>query len=426
MGMRRFCAAVILFVVLIVAAGCERSPEGASSTSGILSHDGAWSWFQDPRAVYVEGQYKRTYAGWVTQKGVLQVGAYDHQTGRMNYYALKEDWEVDDHSSNSLLVLPDKRLMACYTRHNERGLFCRSTSKPEDIRVWDDEVTVAKTPCITYSQPVYLSDEGRFYVFWRGSSWKPTFAWSTDSRNWSEPRILIQEKDRETEDVRPYMKVASDSKARIDFAFTDGHPHDETLNSIYYLRYEKGAFYKANGTKVGDMNSLPIGHHMSDVVYDGKATNVRAWIWDIGMDKAGFPVIVYTRLPKETDHRYHYARWTGDAWIDTEIIPAGQWFPLGPHDAYYSGGIALDHSDPSVVYLSRPINGVFELEKWTTANQGRTWSSMAITKNSGHPNVRPVVPRGYTGKEDHVLWMHGDYVHYTKYDTAIRMLTPKL
>ena len=63
------------------------------------------------------------------------------------------------------------------------------------------------------------------------------------------------------------------------------------------------------------MSSLPIGHRMSDVVYDGKATNIRAWIWDIGVDEDEFPVIVYTRLPQETDHRYHYARWSGETWI---------------------------------------------------------------------------------------------------------------
>jgi hypothetical protein len=417
MTLRGLCTALVSFVILVMAAGCQRPPDEANSTFDILSYDGAWCWFQDPRAVYVEGNYKRTYAGWITRTGTLQIGGYDHQTGGTMYYPLRKDWEVDDHSSNSLLALPDKRLMTCYTRHFKRGLFCRTTSQPEDILQWQDEVTVADTP-LTYSQPVYLSDEGRFYVFWRGLNRKPTFAWSTDGRNWREPRILIQERGRETWEVRPYLKVVSDGKARIHFAFTDGHPRDETNNSIYYLKYEKGAFYKADGTKVGDMYSLPIGHRMSDVVYDGKATNVGAWIWDIGMGEDGFPVIVYTRLPQETDHRYHYARWTGETWIDTEMTAAGPWFPDTPilqreREPHYSGGIALDHANPSVVYLSRPINGIFELEKWTTADKGRTWSSMAVTKNSRHPNVRPVVPRGYTGLEDHVLWMSGDYVHYT-------------
>jgi hypothetical protein len=321
--------------------------------------------------------------------------------------------------------------MAFYTRHDKRGLFCRATLEPEDISIWENEVTVSNAVRITYSQPVHLNDEGRFYVFWRGPSWKPTFAWSTDAKNWSEPAILIQEKGRQAKNIRPYIKVVSDSKATIHIAFTDGHPRIEPLNSIYYLRYEKGVFYKADGTKVGDMNSLPIRHSVSDIVYDAKATKIRAWIWDIALDKDSLPVIVYTRLPKETDHRYHYVRWTLGGWLDTEITPAGKWFPQTPirrreREPHYSGGIALDHSNPSVVYLSRQINGVFELEKWMTSDGGTTWSNIAITKNSKHPNVRPILPRGYKGKEDHVLWMNGDYIHYTNYETTIRMLAPKV
>ncbi len=30
-----------------------------------FTQNGAWCWFSDPRAVYFEGKYKRTYAGWI-------------------------------------------------------------------------------------------------------------------------------------------------------------------------------------------------------------------------------------------------------------------------------------------------------------------------------------------------------------------------
>jgi BNR repeat-containing family member len=427
---RALCSAVVFAIILAIAVGCEKTGEGEGAAHNILSPDGAWCWIQDPRAVYVEGRHKRTYAGWMTRDGKLQVGACDHETGSVELFTLKENWDVDDHNSNSFLVLPDKRLMVFYSKHNKNGLFCRAALKPEDISIWGNEVIVSNTPRITYSQPVYLSDEGRFYVFWRGPSWKPTFAWSTDARNWSAPRILIEEEGREARNVRPYMKVASDSKATIHFAFTDGHPRREPLNSIYYLKYQKGGFHKADGTKVGDMNSLPITPSKSGLVYDGKETKIRAWIWDIALDGDQLPVIVYTRLPSERDHRYHYACWTAGRWLDTEITPAGKWFPQTrllrrEREPHYSGGIALDHANPSIVYLSRQINGVFELERWITSNNGRTWSNMAITRESKHSNVRPIVPWGYTGDRDHVLWMHGAYVHYTRYETAIRMLGPE-
>lgn len=428
---RRMPCVLVLLSLSAVAVGCERTPEqGGTSTYKVLSGDGAWCWIQDPRTVHVEGRHKRSYAGWMTRKGQLQVGAYDHETGGIEYCTLKENWGIDDHNSNSFLVLPDRRLMAFYTRHNKTGLFCRTTLQPEDISAWESEVTVATSPRVTYSQPVYLSEEGRFYVFWRGPSWKPEFAFSADACNWSDPTILIQEKGRESKDIRPYLKVVSDGTATIHFAFTDGHPRNEPQNSIYYLRYQKGAFFKADGTKAGDMNRLPISHTVSDVVYDGKASKTGSWIWDIALDRDGAPVIVYARFPKDTDHRYHYACWRGDRWFDTEICPAGKWFPRTrilrrETEPHYSGGITLDHSDPSVVYLSRQVRGTFEVEKWTTPDMGMTWSQEAITSNSKYSNVRPVVPRGYSGEEDFVLWMYGDYIHYKKYKTSIRMLKPE-
>ena len=47
----------------------------------LFAPDGAWCWFQDPRAVYFNRQHERTYAGWMTGHGNLEVGAFDHATG---------------------------------------------------------------------------------------------------------------------------------------------------------------------------------------------------------------------------------------------------------------------------------------------------------------------------------------------------------
>lgn len=422
-----------VIVAFVVLSGCSpNSPSKEVANSPLaFSNDGAWCWFQDPRAVYVEGQRKRTYAGWMTSNGKLQIGAYDHDTGHIEVVTLKEKWGIDDHNSNSFLVLPDKRIMVFYARHNETGLFSQTTLMPEDISKWDDEITVANTPHITYSNPVYLSEEGLFYVFWRGESWKPTFSTSTNGKTWTPPQILVQDNHRENRSIRPYLKVVSDGKSEIHFAFTDGHPSNEPENSIYYMKYKKGEFFKADGKRIGSMDNLPIQHSHSDIVYNGRINKVRAWVWDIALDKKGSPVIAYTRFPRETDHRYHYAYWNGDAWFDTEIAPGGKWFPQTPMfssetEPYYSGGIAIDHSDPSVLYVSRQINQTFEIEKWATDNQGKNWSVTAITSNSARNNVRPAVPRGYEGKNGHVLWMQGDYVHYTNYHTGIQLLAPLL
>jgi hypothetical protein len=410
-------------------AGAGR-PRATGDASLSLADDGAWCWFQDPRAVYVERQHERTYAGWITARGSLEVGACDHRTGEVQRHALSGACLPDDHDSCSLLARDDGRLMAFYARHNQTGLHCRTTTWPEDITAWDEEVTVANTPRTTYSHPVFLRDEGRFYAFWRGEEWKPVFATSGDGITWTPPRMLVRERGREGGNIRPYIKIVADGRSAIHFAVTNGHPRNEPKNSVHYFRYERGGFFRADGTQIGNPQSLPLSLGDCDVVHDGKGTGIRAWIWDIALDAQGRPWIAYTRLPTTSDHRYCWARWDGRHWSGGEITPAGRWFPQTPlwrreREPHYSGGIAFKHADPSILYVSRRIRGVFEIEKWIATDAGRTWTSTPITRDSVHDNVRPVVPRGYAKESDLVLWMHGRYVHYTDFRTGIRVLATR-
>ncbi|UCD23288.1 MAG: BNR-4 repeat-containing protein, partial [Gemmatimonadota bacterium] len=263
------------------------------------------------------------------------------------------------------------------------------------------------------------------YLFWRGGNFKPSFSHTDDLITWSPARTLIQSDEATV--VRPYVKVASNGRDAIHFAFTDGHPRNEPQNSIYYVRYRGGEFTRADGSPVGTMAEVPLIHEHADLVYDGRLTGVRAWIWDVAEDGQGNPVIVYTRLPQETDHRYHYARWNGEEWLDTEVTPAGGWFPQTPPgtnepEPHYSGGVVLDHADPDVVYLSRRVAGVFEIERWWTVDEGTSWRSRPITAGSANDNVRPFVIRDHGSSSPTVLWMENRaYRHYLDFDSAIRM-----
>jgi hypothetical protein len=192
-----------------------------------------------------------------------------------------------------------------------------------------------------------------------------------------------------------------------------------------------GRLWHADGSLITDIDSLPIAPRDADVVYDARSEGPRAWIWDIAGDRDNRPVIVYTRLLDRSDHRYHYARWTGTAWADYELCPAGHWFQGTPKskrrfEPYYSGGIALDHGDPSTVYLSSRVGSVFEIERWTTSDGGVSWSVEAITLGSARHNVRPCVVRHSRASESpRVLWMNvEDYDYFTDFRSTIRMDLP--
>ncbi len=76
----------------------------------------------------------------------------------------------------------------------------------------------------------------------------------------------------------------------------------------------------------------------------------------------------------------------------------------------------------TVVFASRkPVRGVHGIERWTTPDGGLTRESEMVTSGSSQNNVRPVVPRGNKARGLEVIWMSGDYVHWTNYRTALKM-----
>ena len=425
---RRTSMFLLLFLPLLCAAAdrpVPPAPPGARAGTELVA-DGAWCWFADPRAVRVKGERDRTYIGWVTSKGDIRIGAYDHASGAFETATLHPKLNADDHANPGLLVLPDKRLMVFYSGHSRRPMYDRTSGKPEDITAWGDERRVTADISggngYTYANPVLLAEEkNRIYLFWRGGNWQPAFAWSDDlGTTWSKAHHIIQAPKR----TPPYVKVATDGKARIHLAYTDGHPRHMATNNIYYACYHDGAFHKADGSKIKAVADLPFRTGEGDLVYHAKAVvGGRGWIWDIALDGAGRPVIVFAAMPAYKDHRYRYAVWDGEAWHHHEICSAGGYID-GSREMHYSGGIILDHRDPRTVYLSRQVKGVHELDRWVTPDGGKTWTTTPITSGSAKKNVRPVVPRGPREGGLGVIWMHGDYHYWTRYGTSLRTWPP--
>lgn len=433
-----FLFVVTLFFSCTSKPNRSEVPPGESYLS--FTDNGAWCWFSDPRAVYYEGQYKRTYAGWVDSIGNIVVGFYDHDLKHIETKVLHEHFEKDDHDNPSIFIGADGRLMIFYSKHGTGNspIFLARSKNPEDISEWEpvsklrlnDTLTYAGLRnTYTYANVVQLSEEkDKLYLFWRGSDFKPNFSISSDNgKNWATGKILILP-ERIYKNRRPYMKVASNNKDVIHFAFTDGHPNAEPTNSIYYAKYRQGALYKANGEKIMDWPALPLDPRQADVVYDATVSKEKAWIWDVAENKDGNPVIVYAQFPSDSNHVYYYSIYDQGKWNNHRLLDSGPWFPQTPEgvrerEPNYSGGIVLDHVDPSTVYLSREKNGVFEIEKWKTDDKGETWSITEITTNSENDNVRPFVVRNHSEADSlSVLWMSIEkYLHYTDYKAAIKM-----
>ncbi len=381
--------------------------------------EGAWCWFADPRALHVNGSFRRTYVGWLDRQGGVRVRSHDHDTGAAASALLHAHLQVDDHANPALLFRPDRHLLVFYSAHNGHRMLYRRSARPEDVTDWGPEQTIPTntpgTQGYTYPNPVQLGAEAdRIYLFWRGGDWNPAFAThDAGPAAWSPARNFIRAPGQ-----RPYVKVVSDGHATIHFAFTDGHPRN-VLTGIFHAFYRDGAFYRSDGTAIADLARLPFTPAQATHVYDPHASGVRAWVHDVALDATGAPLIVYADLHSAQDHRYVYARWNGDHWVRHPVVRAGGTIAGDGREGYYSGGITFDHENPATVWLSREISGVHEVERWQTPDGGATWSHEAITSHSPVPNVRPIATRGPHGGALDLVWMRGSYPNYTHYQTSI-------
>ncbi len=413
-----------LRVVARDAAGNTSAPGVATWTAvpdQMTLGDGAWSWFADPRAVHHQGRHRRTYVGWVARDGDVKVAAYDHDTLAKTTALIAPRVEVDDHANPAIQVLPDGHVRAYYSAHGGARMWYRTSLAPEDVSAWSPAVALPENSAgsrgFTYPNPIHLAADARTYLFWRGGDYNPTFATQADgSEAWTPVRSLIS-----APGARPYVKYDGDGADTIHIAFTNAHPAESGDVNIYYVAYRDGALRRADGTAIGPLGT-PIRPADADLVYDAPHN---AWIHDVAHDAEGRPILVFAAFPSRADpradHRYFYARWTGAGWVTREITPAGGSISEDPREPFYSGGITLDHEDPSVVYLSRAVGGAHEVETWRTLDGGATWTSEAVTAGSDTKNVRPVSPRGllpFSGDMS-VLWMRGRYPYYLTYQTSI-------
>lgn len=381
-----------------------------SQSDPLPNVSGIWTWFTDPRCVYYNGSF---YVSFLDTNDVTII-KIDQSGLVLATFVLKSNLQTDDHANPSILIRPDGKLQCFYSAHNGANMFYRISTNPEDISSWENEQTLGTNLAggngYTYTNPFYISSESKYYIFWRGASWDIAYSTSLDGQTWGTAEAFFS-----TQGERPYFKYASNNTNILMFAFTDGHPNEVSNNSIYFMKYIDGEFEKADGTLIGTFNDIPFAPEDADKVYDSVATGVKAWIWDVSMDSNDNPVIVYSTFQNQRNHIYRYARWTGSEWEDHEVIAGGDY--LYSPEIYYSGGICLDQSDPSIVYTSRKIKDFYEIGEMQTNDNGLSWRYTPITLNSTSKNLRPTSVRNYPRPSS--LWFRGTYTTYENYNTRI-------
>ena len=379
--------------------------------------DGAWCWFQDPRAVRYVGAYDKIYYGYVARNGDIKIDSYN-DNGHKDTFTLHPALDINDHAAPALLITHDGSISVFYSKHNANTMYYRTSINPEDIAAFRDEMLFTGGGLqVCYPNPIQLSGEdGSVYLFYRKRTGEsPTlerasYRVSRDSKHFGAEQDVIDVGNR------TYCKVVSNGTDKIHFCVTKSDDAPMTHKHVYYCYYHRGSYYKANGTRINA--DLPLREGDLEKVYDSDVSgNYQAWVWDIALDQDDNPCIAFATFVSDTDHRYNYARWTGSAWDVHEIARAGGClYTAEPH---YSGGITMDKEDPSIVYLSRIVSSQWEIQKFKTIDGGKSWEKpVNITFDSPKKNIRPAAVRNHPSRFP-VIWMSGDYTAYTDYATTI-------
>jgi hypothetical protein len=437
-------ALCLLFTVAAMANAANttlRSNASAATYDGnVVSKEGAWCWFADPRALHYEntaGTINSTYLGYIDVHGNIKATQHNFLTGKNNEVLIRSYFQPDDHDNPSFLILPDERVMIFYSRHTDEACFYyRISKKPGDITSLGAEMKIVTVDNTTYPSPFILSDDPtHIYLCWRGINWHPTIAklsipdaQDNVSITWG-PYQMVQ-----STGARPYCKYTSNGKDKLYLTYTTGHPDNEYPNYVYYNYVDINSLQLKDitGTILSTIASGP--HNVNKTTYPttypnavvDMPTDQRDWVWQTTLDKDGFPVIAMVQISNDKlTHNYYYAKWTGSAWRKTFLANGGGKFhQTAGLELCYSGGMAIDDANPSVVYCSVPVVGtagtVYEIMKYTIGTTGAITATEQITTNSTLNNVRPFMVKNSTGSPLRLVWMHGNY-----YDWIVSSSQPK-
>ena len=398
----------------------------------MLNDNGAWSWFEDERAVVdpvrgtlvVSSVADASGTGGMTRDGNVEVVTLDLATGDTRRTVLHAHLQDDDHNSAALYVRRDGGYIAMYAKHAAETLTRWRVANPANSAEWGPERALDHGVAVTYSN-VYPGRDGRLYAFVRTTDLDPHLLVSDDEGViWRPGGRLLDGPGR------PYVRYAADRTGRIHILATEQHPH-AVPTSVYHGIVDDGRLLRSDGTVIDPDLSDDVAvrpEHLTKLF--PASGEERAWTVDLQVDGQGRPYAVASVHGAEAGNDYWYSWFDGATWRSHFLAPAGSALYRG--QSFYTGLVALDPGDPGRVVVStdvHPETGVplisaadgqqhHELFEGITPDEGATWRWTAITADSTADNLRPIIPI-WDGDQRALLWLRGVYTKYTDYDLDV-------
>lgn len=371
---------------------------------------GVWTFFGVPRAISVDGT---TYIGAFDDPDAnVVLYAVDQETGDVDDTMLDDDpplpyGDHDDHLSPQINVLDDDRLIATWERNSQ--IHYRLSKDSLETSFGGIETLGSDDYEADYASVVDTGD--RIFMFHRErieSDYRPHnfFVSDDNADSWDGPTTMM-DTDEQWGYATPFHEPNND---RIHFVTSDNGQDGKGAGPksiwYFYFDYDDDTFHEADGTEITDMDGLPMMMDEDlDTVYDASSDDP-AWFWDLTLGDDGRPRIAYATFPDyDTHHRYHHARWTGDAWeIETVVDDAGGPMKEAGAEVAYSGGLTIDHENPDVIYASVAENSDHEIRRYNYADG--SWTLDSVLANG----YRPECVRDLDGGRTYpIAFFAGDY-----------------
>lgn len=392
-----------------------------------LKINGAWCWFSYPQAIKY-GDY--TYFGCVDTSGNIVAARYYHTDKTIQTFTLGT-FEVDDHNTPAFLRLASGKIAVFYTRHNaDNVLRYRITSTADGFDFGTEQTLTSTAGNVTYSQVHRLTTTSKILWFYRTgdlTKWACRVS-SDDGATWGSEVLIF------SFNVQGYMKSTIRETGNVIMIGLSNHPDRSTTDHNIYAAFITDTL-DIKGTYVGDSvlgnigtgANLPISIANLTKVYDWTTNSEKAWIWDVANFAGGSASIVFSTLPSQQVHKYKYASLnynvSPNVWDIYSVVDDTGGTISDSREPSYSGGITLCHevANKGILYLSRKLYDKWIIEKWTTTDNGATWTTERIADGIGLKAVRPQSIINWTSDLP-IIWMMGKYSVYFDYDTNFKII----
>ena len=348
-----------------------------------------------------------------------RIAAFNHGTLTTSGPTTLQSTAYESHTSPSVAISPvDQSILVCWSGHDAGTAYVAASTNPEDISAFGSPISLhaqlGASADYTYMSLLALGSD--LYLFWRdytGTYGRIAYSKSSDGGATWATRTLLATASGASGQVL-YFRIIADTVNSVIHIFTTDNDRVISPSSLYHFYLDtSGAIYKSDGTLI--VAAKPISPSASaSLVKSSAGGAIDPYTGSV--DASGQPAITFAVYDSGTPtNQIWVARWRTGAWQanqvgDTNGLVSGFRF---------LGAAAARRTTPDVVFFPRKVGSHFEMHRYTTTNDGVSWSGAALESGSSDECFRVDTPLAAApGLE--ALWARGTLTSDSSFTTATK------